>query len=196
MDVDKAAADSFKEFAETRARKLKGLKLVASLVGAGVAFASGIEKEQLSLWKLAAIWCVVYLAYRVGSYLDKGIFDRLYGANCQRTTAAEIEKERQSGSHVPIRVRLRRTYHAFIDLLPGARMLMYASRAAAAQKLGAGDRTQGPYETAEKLFSHTDNWVDEVKPAIAWSKAARTTAVLLVGLAVYGWLFYPHNLRQ
>jgi len=43
-------------------------------------------------------------------------------------------------------------------LLPGAYMLMYASRAAAAKQLGASDKVVGLYATAEKLFSHTDAW--------------------------------------
>ena len=193
MDVYKTATDGFTRFAETRAGKLKGLKEVAALAVAAAAFGTGVETEELSLWTLVAIWCVVYLAYRLGSLLDKGLFDQLYGATRKRATAKEIEAGPTSQSPLPLQVRLQRAYHAFIDLLPGARMLMYASRAAAAKQLGAGDRTEGLHATAEKLFSHTDAWADEVKPAMVWSKAARTVAVLLVGLAVYGALYYSHD---
>lgn len=191
MDVYKVATEGFKKVADMRAGKLKGLKEVAALAVAAAAFATGIEREDLSLWKVVAIWCVGYLAHRLGSLLDRGLFDQLYGAHCKRATAKEMEEERTSRSPLPLRVQ--RAYHAFIDLLPGAQMLMYESRVAAAKQLGAGDRTEGLHATAEKLFSHTEAWDDEVKPGMVWSKAARTVAVLLLGLAVYGSLYHSHD---
>lgn len=193
MDAYKVARESFEKFAETRAEKLMGVKEVAALVVAVTTFATGIETQDLSLWQFVAIWCVVYAAYILGRLLDKYLFDQLYGATCKRVTANEIEEEHTSQSPFSLWARLQHAYHVFIDLLPGAHMLMYASRAAAAKQLGASDRTKGLHETAEKLFSHTDAWADKVKPVMVWSKAARTVAVLLMGLTVYGSLYYSHD---
>ena len=132
MNIYEAATKSFNNFAKTRAEKKRGLKEAATVVLAAVAFVTGIEADNLSLWKVVAVWGLVYCAYRSGSILDTLVFDRLYGAKCKRATDEELAMEPR-----PMAARLCQAWHAVIDLLPGAKMLMYASRNAAAEKLGA-----------------------------------------------------------
>lgn len=167
-----SATEGFEEFVAEKTKKRYGLKEAGVALVAVVAFAFDYDKDHLSVWLLIALWGSTYFAYRIGSLLDKRVFDKLYSPN---------RKPAVGGG-------LRARLYAIADRLPGAKALMDTSRRNAWQRLG-GTGPNYLYATAEKLFVNSDQWDDKVKSDLNWSKGARTFFVLLAGLAVWDAIF-------
>jgi hypothetical protein len=175
-------------YAKEKAKKVPGLGLVAAVLSALIAVILHKSSSDFDIWLVGVIWALAYGFYRLGSCLDKKVFDPLYSERKDFPTPPP-------SWHIVHFVHfLRRSLYLLAGSLPGAKELR-KTREKAAKMLHEAAKTSNPhtstgiYKTAEKLFGKSDDWDQKVKPLLNLSKAARTFVIPLALILLYDVLY-------
>ena len=186
-------------FVEKIFKKTPGLDLVVvTITGLMVPFI--INKDIMEDWGLVfvpAVWLIAVGLSRVSAFWDHCVFDPFYGTSEKKTTW--YARGCRVGSRILFPVTV------LIDHRPKTRLLNEKRRDAVLTLKGrpTGSRLEpgadgGIYKSAVKIFEGTEEWEDDVKARLEYSKAARVFIFpLLIQIgwgalhwATFGWTHY------